>query len=522
MPTKQINKDTEVQPFIVLVMALPSENHEDLLTPLVHEVMYTGVGKVNAAVSITSYILEYWTRQLRDPLLSKMPLHLINVGSAGSHKLNKGEVVVCPFFIQADMDATPLGFQRGQTPFEDYIVLANNQGAGHPLSIPLYMGMNPKGPVCHTVDAFVTEKSPHFEMDVIDMEAYALAKACMMLKVPFSCLKYISDGANESASSDWLEIVTESAKNLYEPLKKLIERIQEEAKKTMSNQGDQNKTGVSDSVRNTEFDELMQRYNCDSLSELIRLQHYEIIQLKTNAASPPPTLFENDKPETMLDKAVWVMTRVKESVQRLKVENQHLRQLLVNMTHHEGAVEETRSQWEEIVKKTLSENWAAYKLQRQDEPVALWGIKTMQSEGATPTEVEAGRRSHLMKQLAGTAIGSLPNPIEFPDQRDLEGKLHATHCKHYSKEDRDESRPLLLHYALISQNWKLQGIFNPSGYNSLLTGAQLTNGDMIGELQEQAYEEMQSLLYADHEVKQVFNEGGFQWYSRLLPMPPKY
>src|SRR5258708_6436691 len=38
---------------------------------------------------------------------------------------------------------------------------------------------------------------------VVDMEAYALAKACWYAKAPFACAKYVSDGADHAAADDW-------------------------------------------------------------------------------------------------------------------------------------------------------------------------------------------------------------------------------------------------------------------------------------------------------------------------------
>ena len=35
------------------------------------------------------------------------------------------------------------------------------------------------------------------------MEAYAIAKVCMREAVPFTCVKYVTDLANEDASADW-------------------------------------------------------------------------------------------------------------------------------------------------------------------------------------------------------------------------------------------------------------------------------------------------------------------------------
>jgi adenosylhomocysteine nucleosidase len=44
------------------------------------------------------------------------------------------------------------------------------------------------------------------------MEAYALAKVCKLESIEFKCFKYISDNADGSASSDWIENCKKGAK----------------------------------------------------------------------------------------------------------------------------------------------------------------------------------------------------------------------------------------------------------------------------------------------------------------------
>ena len=41
------------------------------------------------------------------------------------------------------------------------------------------------------------------DYDVVDMEAFALARVCRMFGSTFACAKYITDGADESAATDW-------------------------------------------------------------------------------------------------------------------------------------------------------------------------------------------------------------------------------------------------------------------------------------------------------------------------------
>lgn len=145
-------------------------------------VVYTGVGKVNAAYALMKYITA-------NP--GEIPL-VINMGTAGSGTFDTGTVVAARQFVQRDMDVTGLGFKHGETPFER-----------HPLLIefaPVFDGL-PHG-ICGSGDSFL-QGAPPIECDIIDMEAYALAKICYLQSLPFACVKYITDGADKTAHLDW-------------------------------------------------------------------------------------------------------------------------------------------------------------------------------------------------------------------------------------------------------------------------------------------------------------------------------
>ena len=47
--------------------------------------------------------------------------------------------------------------------------------------------------------------------DVVDMEAYALAKVCRVHGADFLCVKYVTDGADHAAAADWHDNVHEAA-----------------------------------------------------------------------------------------------------------------------------------------------------------------------------------------------------------------------------------------------------------------------------------------------------------------------
>ncbi len=171
-----------------------------------YEVLYTGVGKVNATIKLTRKLGKFG---------SHIPYErIINYGTAGSRKIKKKTLVDCTKFVQRDMDVTGLGFMRGETPFEKE----------PPLMLEVYSDFNPIGrnATCGTGDSFVEDKSQYYG-EVVDMEAYALAKVCWTYDVPFISFKYITDGADEQAHEDW---ESNLADGIVEFKKKVLDNLQ--------------------------------------------------------------------------------------------------------------------------------------------------------------------------------------------------------------------------------------------------------------------------------------------------------
>ncbi|HEX5360249.1 MAG TPA: hypothetical protein VFW49_04060 [Fluviicoccus sp.] len=188
---------------VLLVLALEQENHQHRLNPLADNVLYTGVGKVNATLALTRHLAA----------CAEMPL-VVNVGSAGSHCFASGEVVNVTAFVQRDMDCTAMDVPLGQTPFETAKRLENGLAIeGLPSA------------ACFTGDSFVTEAHPVFHLEVIDMESYALAKVCAAFNAPFLCLKFITDGADGQAAEDWSQAVALSAHRLEDALKAALAQV---------------------------------------------------------------------------------------------------------------------------------------------------------------------------------------------------------------------------------------------------------------------------------------------------------
>ena len=159
-----------------------------------YEVLYTGVGKINATYKLTQKFGKHG---------SFVPYDLvINYGTAGSNKYKQGELVDCTRFAQRDMDATGLDFEMGQTPFDDTPIIIETKSDFNPIG---------KNGLCGSGDNFMTGlKYAWFKRqigNIVDMEAYALAKVCNLYDIPFISFKYITDGADGDAGIDWKENV---------------------------------------------------------------------------------------------------------------------------------------------------------------------------------------------------------------------------------------------------------------------------------------------------------------------------
>lgn len=68
---------------------------------------------------------------------------------------------------------------------------------------------------CGSGDSFETG-SVKVQCDVVDMEAFALAKVCHMEGLPFLSVKYITDGCDHNAHNDWSENLHRAAASFIE------------------------------------------------------------------------------------------------------------------------------------------------------------------------------------------------------------------------------------------------------------------------------------------------------------------
>jgi adenosylhomocysteine nucleosidase len=173
---------------ILYVMAAEAE-YGPALKALFTPVM-TGVGPVEAAVQLTRALTEL-------TLDGRKPDLVVSLGSAGSATLEQTEVYQVSSVSYRDMDASAFGFEKGRTPFLDL-----------PATIPLPLRIPGLPDARLSTGANVVSGAAYetIDADMVEMETFAILRACMSFDIPLIGLRGISDGKEEVRHvSDWTE-----------------------------------------------------------------------------------------------------------------------------------------------------------------------------------------------------------------------------------------------------------------------------------------------------------------------------
>lgn len=173
---------------LLYVMATELEYGPELrgrISPLI-----TGVGPVEAAAAVTE-------RLTRLSVEDKLPLMVVSLGSAGSNALEQCGLYQASSVSWRDMDASAIGFEPGVVPFLD-LPAVQPLGPfvpGVPLATLSTGGDVVSGDVYHLIDA-----------EMVDMETYAVLRACQRFGLPLIALRGISDGDVELGEmADWTQ-----------------------------------------------------------------------------------------------------------------------------------------------------------------------------------------------------------------------------------------------------------------------------------------------------------------------------
>lgn len=155
-----------------------------------------GIGKVNAAMASAF-------------LIAQGIEVVINIGlSGGISNVRRGDIVAGSSYIEADFDLTPLGYQLGSKPDQEYSYDAN-----HDLS-DLIRNNYPAVKIgklgCGDFFLNSNEKKAlyknKFDLIAFDMESGAIASVCYKSGVPFIAIRKISDDAADSSPDEYREM----------------------------------------------------------------------------------------------------------------------------------------------------------------------------------------------------------------------------------------------------------------------------------------------------------------------------
>ena len=191
---------------VLFVMAAPVEYGaclQALFRPLI-----CGVGPVESAISVTRALAS----------LASPPSLVVSLGSAGSARLAKTQVYQAASVSWRDMDASALGFPKGVTPLLDL-----------PATLPLPLRIPGVPAVSLSTGGNVVSGAAYQAIaeDMVDMETFAVLRACQGFDVPLIALRGISDGDQELGGlHDWTEHLHVVDENLAAAVKTLVTAVE--------------------------------------------------------------------------------------------------------------------------------------------------------------------------------------------------------------------------------------------------------------------------------------------------------
>lgn len=162
------------------------------------DVLLTGPGKVSAAVSVAG------------ALARRRPSRVLNVGTAGALRSGLHGTFTVGRVLEHDFDAAAIAAITGQP-------------------LPAELELDPTSEVVlATGDVFVQDEELRRALaaraHLVDMEGYAVARACAAAGVPCTIVKVVSDEASTGALRSWQETIDQSARLIAEAVRDQLGR----------------------------------------------------------------------------------------------------------------------------------------------------------------------------------------------------------------------------------------------------------------------------------------------------------
>lgn len=173
---------------VLFVMAVDAEYGPHLKSRI--KPLMTGVGPIEAAIVLSHALTKLQAE-------NRMPDLIVSLGSAGSRTLEQTEVYQVSSVAYRDMDASPLGFEKGRTPFLDHPAI---------MPLPLRIPGVPEAALSTGGNIISGAAYDLIAADMVDMETFAILRCCQLFGIPLIGLRGISDGKAELKHVDnWTE-----------------------------------------------------------------------------------------------------------------------------------------------------------------------------------------------------------------------------------------------------------------------------------------------------------------------------
>jgi adenosylhomocysteine nucleosidase len=193
---------------VLFVMAASAEYGPHLqarIAPLM-----TGVGPVEAAISVTAVLAGL-------DAADHLPDLVVSLGSAGSRTLEQTGVYQAISVSYRDMDASAFGFEKGRTPFLDLPA---------EVALPLRIPGIAEARLSTGANVISGEAYGLIDADMVEMETYAVLRACQRFGLPLVGLRGISDGkADVNHVDDWTEYLHIIDEKLADAIDRLCRAI---------------------------------------------------------------------------------------------------------------------------------------------------------------------------------------------------------------------------------------------------------------------------------------------------------
>lgn len=171
---------------VLCVMAAPAEYGAHLQARI--RPLLTGIGPVEGAVALTAALARLEAR-------GDLPDLVLSLGSCGSPMLEHAAVYQASSVRYRDMDASVLGFPKGITPLLDLPAV---------LPLPCPIPGVPTASLSTGGNVVSGAAYGAVEAEMVDMETFALLRACQTFGLPLVALRGVSDGRAElRALEDW-------------------------------------------------------------------------------------------------------------------------------------------------------------------------------------------------------------------------------------------------------------------------------------------------------------------------------